>query len=295
MSTHPTVPPAAAPEPIRVTTSDGAGFVVRVLPHEDPAAPVVLILPAMALKAKFYLPLARALHAAGVSAATVDLRAQGESTPTLGEAANFGYRELVETDLPAVVAALAERFPDSPVHLFGHSLGGQLALLFAAANPDRVAGVTVLGTGSVYWRAFPARRWIEILFRTQVVGVVSKVRGIWPGWRVFPGRMAGGVMVDWARHARTGRYRPRGRTRDYDELLRELKLPVLAISLDRDPLGPKSNVDFLCGRMPSAQPARWHLVEGSGVANLDHFAWIKDSAVIGASVAGWVTEGRLPG
>lgn len=80
----------------------------------------MLILPAMAAKARFYLPLVNALHAAGLCAAAVDLRAQGENTPTLGKGPDFGYRELIEVDLPAVVDALSERLP---LHLFGHSLG----------------------------------------------------------------------------------------------------------------------------------------------------------------------------
>jgi pimeloyl-ACP methyl ester carboxylesterase len=102
------------------------------------------------------------------------------------------------------------------------------------------------------------------------------------------------VMTDWAAHSRTSRYRPRGSRRDYDRLLRELTVPVLAISLDQDTLGPKSNVDFLCGRMPAANPARWHIADGSGVAHRDHFEWIKDSAVIGPAIARWISSGQQP-
>ena len=192
----------------------------------------MLILPAMILKARFYLPLAKTLHAAGLSAATVDLRAQGESTPPLAEAPNFGYRELVEVDLPAIVDAVSERFPQAPLHLFGHSLGGQVALLFTAAHPDRIASITVIGTGTVYWKAFGPRRWFEALWKIQWIGLVAAVSGRWPGGVLIPGAMAGRVMTDWARHSRTSRYRPHGSARDYDRMLRELPVPVLAISLN---------------------------------------------------------------
>lgn len=281
-------------EAILVTTPDGATFTVRVLAQSDPAAPVVLILPAMILKARFYLPLAKALHAAGLSAATVDLRAQGESTPPLAEAPNFGYRELVEVDLPTIVDAVLERFPQAPLHLFGHSLGGQVALLFTAAHPDRIASITIIGTGTVYWTAFGPRRWFEALWKIQWIGLVAAVTGRWPGGVLIPGAMAGRVMTDWARHSRTSRYRPRGSDRDYDRMLRELPAPVLAISLDQDTLGPKSNVDFLCGRMPAADLTRWHVTDGAGIAHRDHFEWIRDSAVIGPAVAAWISTGRRP-
>ncbi len=280
-------------ESLVVVAADGTSFVVRVLPAEDPTAPVALVLPAMALKAKFYLPLVKALRAAGMSAATCDLRGQGESTPTLGDGPDFGYRELIETDLPAVVDAVRARFPRAPLFLFGHSLGGQLALLFTAAHPDLVDGVAVIGTGTVFWRAFGPRRWVEALWKIQWIGLVARVRGHWPGGVLIPGAMAGGVMTDWSRHSLTSRYRPRGSTRDYDALLRELTAPVLAISLDRDTLGPRSNVAFLLTRIPAARTTAWHVEEGSGVAHLDHFEWVKDSAVLAPAVAGWMTTGTL--
>ncbi|MFD2419728.1 alpha/beta hydrolase family protein [Amycolatopsis pigmentata] len=281
-------------ESLIVTTGDGTSFVVRLLPDADPKAPVVLLLPAMALKAKFYFPLARALRAAGLSVATCDLRGQGESKPALREGPDFGYRELIEVDLPAVVRALRERFPGAALHLFGHSLGGQVALLYSAANPDEVASVTTIGTGTVFWRAFGPRRWIEALWKIQWIGLTAKVKGYWPGGVLIPGAMAGGVMIDWARHSRTSRYSPRGSQRDYNRLLRELRLPVLLISLDEDTLGPKSNVDFLARRLPSARLKSWHIQEDSGVAHRDHFAWVQDSAVIAPAVAAWLTGGQWP-
>jgi predicted alpha/beta hydrolase len=281
-------------EAIPVSTPDGASFVLRVLPQDDPAAPVVLILPAMILKAKFYLPLVKALHAAGLSVTTVDLRAQGESTPSLAEAPNFGYRELVEVDLPAVAGAVSRRFPQAPLHLLGHSLGGQVALLFTAAHPGQVAGITVIGTGTVYWKAFGPRRWFEALWKIQWIGLVAAAQGRWPGGVLIPGAMAGRVMTDWARHSRTSRYRPHGSTRDYDRLLRELEVRVLAISLDQDILAPKSNVDFLCGRVQAADVTRWHVEEGSGIAHRDHFEWVKDSAMLGPVIAAWIADGRRP-
>ncbi|HJQ48326.1 MAG TPA: alpha/beta fold hydrolase [Amycolatopsis sp.] len=276
-----------------VATPDGAGLALRVLPHADPAAPVVLILPAMAIKAKYYLPLVAALQAAGASAALVDLRAQGDSKPALGAGPDFGYRELIEVDLPAVVDALGKRFPLAPVHLFGHSLGGQLSLLYSAAEPDRVTSVTTIGTGSVYWRSFVPERRLAVLGRGLVVGLVCRLRGRWPGGGGI-GPMTAGVMHDWVRHSRTGQYRPRGSTRDYDGLLRELSLPVLTISLDGDPLGPESTVRFLCERMPSAKLTRWHIDSSSGLKHIGHASWVKDSDIVARAVTSWILDAKSP-
>ena len=275
-------------EAIEVTTEDNVKFVVRVQPQDDPAAPVALILPAMAMKAKFYYPLLVALHAEGLSVATADLRAQGESTPTLEDGPNYGYREIVETDLPAIVEAVGKRFPEAPLYLFGHSLGGQTALLYSAANTEKISGLCLFAAGSVYWRAFPAKRQLGVLINGQIIGLVSWLRGRWPGGMFVPAPMAGRVMTDWSRQSLTGRYRLGGSKRNYGPLLRELSVPVLAVSLDKDVLGPRPNVDYVCSRIPSATVTRWHLDESSDIANLDHFGWIKDSKAVAAKIAPWI-------
>lgn len=279
----------SALEAIEVTTEDGVTFVVRVQAQDDPAAPVVLVLPAMAMKAKFYYPLVKSLFAEGLSVATTDLRAQGESTPPLEESPNFGYREIVETDLPSVVDAVAKRFPEAPLYVFGHSLGGQVALLHTAADSERVAGLCLFAAGSVYWRAFPPERRWRILLNGRYIGLVSKLRGRWPGGMFVPAPVAGRVMTDWCYQNLTGRYRLGRSKRNYAPMLRELDLPVLAISLDHDELGPRSNVDFVQARIPKATVTRWHWdADAAVVENLDHFGWIKDSKAVAAKVAPWI-------
>lgn len=287
-------PDFRALEAISVPSTDDVTFTVRFLPAERADAPVVLILPAMAMKAKNYFGLARALHAQGLSVATVDLRAHGEATPILGEHKDFGYREMIEADLPAIVASVEERFPGAALHLFGHSLGGQLALLFSAAEPGRIASVTVIGTGTVFWWAFGPRRWWEAISQIQWIGLVSRFKGQWPGGVLIPAPMPGGVMIDWSVHSLTSYYRPSGTKRKYNSLLAAMGIPVLAISLSEDVLGPKSNVDFLVSRMPSARVTQWHIDEASGIANRDHFMWVKDAPAIATGVANWITTGNAP-
>lgn len=281
-------------EDLQVRTPDDATFTLRVSPAADPTAPVVLVLPAMAMKAKFYRPLLAALTGAGLSAVSTDLRGQGEATPALSPQSRFGYREIIETDLPAVVDAVTERFPDAPLHLLGHSLGGQVALLYTARHPERVASLTVIATGSVWWRTF-GPRWFEVLWKVQVMGLLTRYRGHWPGGMVIPGPVSGPLMTDWVRHSRTGRYRPAGSSVPYDELLDRLDAPVLSISLADDPLGPVSTIDFLARRLRAARVTRLHLDAEHGVAKPGHFEWIRDSATVARAVADWIHTGRVAG
>jgi predicted alpha/beta hydrolase len=282
---------ADAPESAKITV-DGTSvsFVLRSWPAADPAAPVLLLIPALAVKAKFYRAVAAALNARGLSCVTVDLRAQGESEPAGLKSDAFGYVEMVEQDLPAVTGAVRERFPHAPLVLFGHSLGGQLSLLFAAGHPDRVEAVITIGTGSVYWRSFGLPAGLGVLLFSRYVALVSRLRGYWPGNKIFGGPMSGRVMTDWARHSRTGHYRPEGATRDYDRLLGELPLPVLMISLDDDRFGPPPTVDWLSAKLSGAQVTRLHMGAAEGIRNPGHFAWVRDAEPLTARLADWIRQ-----
>jgi pimeloyl-ACP methyl ester carboxylesterase len=59
-----------------------------------------------------------------------------------GEGLSF---ELFLMDIDAAVQRM-----DGPIHLFGYSMGGYAALLWAARNPGRAATVTTLGTKLVW-------------------------------------------------------------------------------------------------------------------------------------------------
>lgn len=80
---------------------------------------------------------ASALAAAGYEPLTVDLPGHGDSEgePSTTIAGYTGW-------LMAYLAHL-----DEPVHLVGHSMGGLIALETAAALPDTVRSVTMLGMG----------------------------------------------------------------------------------------------------------------------------------------------------
>lgn len=69
----------------------------------------------------------------------------GRSTPRpADEKWPIGYlHDQAHTVLPAVLAALGVDTAQQPPFIYGHSDGGSIALLYAAAFPDRVAGIAV--------------------------------------------------------------------------------------------------------------------------------------------------------
>jgi predicted alpha/beta hydrolase len=276
---------------VRIPSTGGAELALRLWRNERADAPVALVVPAMGAPGKFYAPYARRLHAAGLHAAVLDLRGQGESAPRPRRGIDAGYRELAEDDLPAAVRAVRAELPGAPVVLAGHSLGGQLALLSAAAAPERsVCAVVLTAAGSVWWRGFGGPLGVRNLAGSQLFAAASTLLGHWPGERLgFGGRQFPGVMRDWARQGRTGSYRLKGSGTDYEAALAGLALPVLAVEVEHDVLAPPGAVRHLLDKLPAAPVDRWTYTDAmAGGKRLDHFRWVRHSDALAAHIAHWI-------
>nr|AHE14595.1 alpha/beta hydrolase fold family protein [uncultured bacterium] len=258
---------------------DGTDVALRILPGAD-GAPVITVWPGLGAPAAFYHAFACRLHEAGFAVVTVDLPGQGASRPVAGP--GFGYHELAARVWPAVIGEVRRVFPGRPVYLLGHSLGGQVSLLYAARDPE-VSGIVLVASGSLYFRRFPPPAALRLLVGSQLVAVITAVWGRWPGDRLrFGGRQPAVLMRDWARFARTGRLAPHGADVDYHRRLAELRVPVLAVSVGGDTYAPPSAVDHLCGFLPCAPVTRWHL-DG----DLDHLRWVRRGDLVAARIRRW--------
>lgn len=274
---------SAAADRLTVTLRDGAELAVHHWPGA-PGEPLVVVWPALGVPARFYRRFATTLVAQGLGVAVVDLRGHGDSRPRPDASARYGYHELATVDYPAAFTALRERAPGSPVLLLGHSLGGQIGLMYAARNPAALDGILLVAAGTPHFRAYPGLTGLIPLLGTGIVAGVAAVRGYWPGDVLrFAGRQSQVLMSDWARMARTGRYRPAGADVDYEELIATLRLPVLAVSVGGDTLAPPGAVDALCGLLRAADVSRWHLDE-----RLGHMAWARRSEPIATEIVRWI-------
>ncbi|MGW3626418.1 alpha/beta hydrolase family protein [Streptomyces sp. NPDC000880] len=275
-----------------VTAPDGARLTVRALSQTDPAAPVLVVLPAMGMIARHYVPFARALHKRGMTVVTTDLRGHGESLPIPARGVRFGYREIVEHDIGAVLNEAAKAFPHAPVLLLGHSLGGQLGVVHCGLFQPRLAGVVLVASGSAWYRTFGLPTGLRRLMLSQLYVVGAALLGYWPGERLgFGGRESARLMRDWARQLRTGRFRVKGACADYELALRTVELPVLAVDVENDELAPPRAVGHLCGKMPAAGVQRWHYTRAAAENRpLDHFRWIRHCGGLVEKITEWVLQ-----
>ncbi len=279
-------PTAQAVMPI--TAVDGARFELLCVHPQGEWHQLVYWLPAMGVAAKHYLPMAEALAARGIGMVIHEWRGIGSSDRRAGRQRNWGYRELLLDDLPPAMAAVRETWKHKAIFIGGHSLGGQVAALYAALNPGEFSGIALVASGAPYWRAYPNS--VLIMLGCMLAPIVANVRGHLPGRRIgFAGNEARGLTADWARSARNGRYSATGMSDDLDVRLAALHVPIFALRLSDDWLVPQASLDWLLGKMPQA-PRDVGLLTSADLGNqpADHFGWMKAPAPIVERLAHWL-------
>lgn len=266
-----------------VVSDDGHVWTLLARIPEQPRASL-LWLPALGVAAKHYLPFAEALAARGIAVFVHEWRGNGSSNLRADREHDWGYRELLLHDLPASEATVARTLANTRRLIGGHSLGGQLACCRLGLAPDIAQGLWLVASGSPYWRAFPALRRYLLPLAYRFLPWLARRRGALPGRLVgFGGNEARGVIRDWARSGLTGHYSGDGIDTDLEATMSRLQLPILALVLADDWLGPASSLRFLLSKLPQS-PADIDVLGADALeTHADHFSWMKhpDAVVSG--------------
>ena len=282
---------ASLPSPpliIPVTAGDGAQFELLGVQPAGEWRQLVYWVPAMGVPARHYLPLAEALASHGIGVVLHEWRGIGSSDRRAGRHSNWGYRELLLDDLPPAMAKVQAQWPQKTCWLGGHSLGGQIASLYAALHPDQYAGIALVASGAPYWRAYP--RSVLVKLGCMLAPLAANLVGYLPSRRIgFAGNEARRLTSDWARSGRSGKYSAAGMPQNLDEMLGALCLPLFALRLRDDWLVPQASLDWLLDKMPRS-PRQVGVVspEDLNGQRADHFRWMKTPTPIAERMARWI-------
>ncbi|MGB5812701.1 MAG: alpha/beta fold hydrolase [Polyangiales bacterium] len=273
-----------------MTTGDGHAFELIVGMPAEPKA-VYVFVAALGVEASYYTAFAEAMGEKGIAVALCDLRGNGTSNLRPRRGVDFGYREVVEEDIPAAVSVVRSRLPGVPLYVGGHSLGGQLMMLHVAATRPEITAVVLVACAIPYNRNWSGATRGFILFATRMFPIVGALMGYVPGKRLgFGGlREAKTLMRDWSHNARTARYEPIGSEVDYEEALRTLETSLLTVNIAGDEMGPAHAVDFIFEKVPGARGERIEARLSTPKPGA-HVRWARDSDEVVKAIDTWVEK-----
>lgn len=277
-------------ETLNVTTADGITFNLDTFAGTDTAKYSVLVYPAMGVKASYYRDFCASFSELGYNVISADLRGNGSCSIQPKRSVDFGYKELVETDLACFTAAAKKRFPNTKLILLGNSLGGQMSSLYTATHQEEISALILIAVCSVYYKAYPKP--FSTWFGTQFFNLVGQIMGYVPGDKLkFAGIEAKTVVSDWAQQARSGLYKPTGSNIDYETALANSQIPVLCYSFAKDQLAPKSAVKHLLDKFKSAPVEHRHITAADmGLEKIGHFTWAKQPKPFARTIDKWISQ-----
>lgn len=275
-----------------VNLPDGSSTVVEWFGETPtPAKALVVFLPALGVNVEYYRSLCEAWAERGYRVAAIEMRGMKQSSARDVKRNNFGYKEVLNVDLPTLVAKLANGASGEPVYLAGHSLGGQFALLYASRATHRVDGVILVAGGSNHFASVGSglaqlKRWLGFWF----IRSVGRLLGFFPGDKLgFAGRQPLNIMLDWSKEGLTGRYQIIGDTADYNAALAGFSKPVLLVSLSGDPLVPRTSADVLARKLKQSKVTQIELqARDHGLKVFSHFKWVRQPKPVLDPVDNWI-------
>ena len=272
---------------VEVEATDGHRFELIHVRADRPRQ-AWLFFPGMGMTARQYIDFARVLADEESEVFIHEWRGLGSSSLRAGRDCDWGYRELLEHDLLAVLDQVLETSNASTLYLAGHSLGSQFACMLAALRPDQVSGIVLIAGGAPRWQSFPLLKGLPLYLGFWAMPAIARVVGHYPGRQLgFAGREARRVMADWSRSGRTGRYAFPDVDHDLEAAMAELDVPVLGLRMEADWFVPEASLDWLMGKLGGGRKTTEIVTSSAMGIEADHYSWMKSPDVTVDAIRRW--------
>jgi len=272
----------------RVELKPDVSTEIKLWRNDRAASPAVLLLPALGIPAGAYRRVAEAICAAGCHVLTIDLRGIGSSSVRATRKIDWGYADMINGELEALLHHARVQLPDSTLHWFCHSMGGHLAVIHSieqlTAGKASADGIMLAASGDprIDLLAPKVRRQARLL--VLIVRAMLPIMGVFRGdWVGFGGRQSATLMREWAGFVVDGTM-PMGDKRLPSENAASIR--VLGLAMDADDFAPVAAVTALAKRL-TAEPQIETIAAENNLPPPGHTAWLKSppSALINAVAA----------
>lgn len=304
MTAHPSQVTTSA-VPFQLRADDGVplgGFIWR---QAAPGRPVVVIAAATSVRCRYYARFADYLFAEGFNVITFDYRGIGESRPARLRGFKADWVDWGERDLEAALVFARSEFPNAPLDVVGHSIGGfAIGLAPSSAGLRRILTV---GAQYAYWRDYAAPQRRRMLLKWHVaMPLLTLLCGYFPAKRLgWMEDTPAGVARDWSRmrarfedSVRPGLFVAGDREADVlRRRFRQVRAPILAVGLDDDPHGTAEAMERLLAYFSASRRTHLRIApEEMGHCAIGHFAFFHDRfrESLWPIALSWLRTGALP-
>ncbi|CDM56376.1 MULTISPECIES: alpha/beta hydrolase family protein [Rhizobium] len=231
--------PATGATPIVIVAGDAVPLGGHLW-HANRQAPLasVIINPATGVLAHYYHYYAQFLARHGFDVLTYDYRGIGQSRPECLRGIGYLWRDWGEKDFDAALRFMHGRYPEAPVMVVGHSIGGHLP--GQSANAHLISRMLTVGAQYAYWCDYAPDRRARLFVKWHLVmPLLTALFGYFPGKRLgWLEDLPAGVANEWSfRRAKMEMSYPRVERADVLGRFDAVTAPILAVALSDDELG----------------------------------------------------------
>lgn len=259
--------------------------------HKKGSNLVIVIFPAMGVKGSYYKNAAQHFAANGINVFTVDHRGHGSSSVVPSRKCNFGYKQQIETEYVSMLEEVKRIFPQHKVVILGHSLGGQMGIMFISRYTYLADGIIINASCSPFYKGWGLAAGMGLWLFAWFIQILTFLLGYYPGNRTgFGGREAACLIYDWCHTVFTNRFLAYGSDFDYNDAMSRLRKPVLGITYEGDSSAPPEALRYLTDKLSLSNVELHHIHPPIGAKKYNHYSWAKTPGICDNVMSGWLSK-----